>query len=73
MDEAVRVGQEDLTRCREPNPSRAALQKPSVVERLAALGSDARASSPEEFTSFLVEETRKWSDVMKQANIKVTE
>src|SRR5262249_25539076 len=52
---------------------RVALQNPSVVDRLAALGSDARASSPEEFADFLVAETRKWTDVMKQANIKVTE
>jgi tripartite-type tricarboxylate transporter receptor subunit TctC len=52
---------------------RAALQKKDVVDRLAALGSDARASSPEEFASFLDEESRKWTDVMTQANIKVTE
>jgi tripartite-type tricarboxylate transporter receptor subunit TctC len=52
---------------------RAALQKQDVVDRLAALGSDARASSPEDFASFLDEESRKWTDVMRQANIKVTE
>jgi tripartite-type tricarboxylate transporter receptor subunit TctC len=52
---------------------RVALQKDDVVARLAALGSDARASSPEEFTDFLAAETRKWADVMKRANIKVTE
>jgi tripartite-type tricarboxylate transporter receptor subunit TctC len=52
---------------------RAALEKKSVTDRLASLGSDARASSPEEFMNFLIEETRKWSEVMKQTNIKVTE
>jgi tripartite-type tricarboxylate transporter receptor subunit TctC len=52
---------------------RAALQKKDVVDRLAALGSDARASSPEDFASFLDAESRKWTDVMQQANIKVTE
>jgi tripartite-type tricarboxylate transporter receptor subunit TctC len=52
---------------------RAALQKQDVVDRLAALGSDARASSPEDFARFLDEESRKWADVMTQANIKVTE
>jgi tripartite-type tricarboxylate transporter receptor subunit TctC len=52
---------------------RAALQKTTVVDQLAALGSEARGSSPEEFTNFLVAETRKWADVMKQADIKVSE
>jgi len=52
---------------------RAALAKKDVVDRLAALGSEARASSPEEFAEFLAAETRKWGDVIKQANIKVSE
>jgi tripartite-type tricarboxylate transporter receptor subunit TctC len=52
---------------------RAALQKKNVVDRLASLGSEVRDSTPEEFASFLAEETRKWSNVMKQANIKVAE
>ena len=52
---------------------RAALQKKSVVDQLAALGSEARGSSPQEFGNFLVGETRKWRDVMKRANIKVSE
>ncbi len=52
---------------------RAALAKPEVAERLAALGSTARGSTPQEFASFLTQETDKWTDVMKRANIKVTE
>jgi tripartite-type tricarboxylate transporter receptor subunit TctC len=52
---------------------RAALQKPAVIDKLAALGSEAGGSSPEEFADFLVAETRKWSDVIKQADIKVSE
>src|SRR5262245_13688543 len=52
---------------------RAALDKKAVVDQLAALGSQARGSSHEEFTKFLEHETRKWTEVMKQANIKVTE
>jgi tripartite-type tricarboxylate transporter receptor subunit TctC len=52
---------------------RAALARPEVVERLAALGSTARGSTPEEFTKFLQQESDKWTDVMKRANIKVTE
>ena len=52
---------------------REALRKPEVISKLATLGSEARGSTPEEFTAFLTEETAKWADVMKQANIKVTE
>ena len=52
---------------------RAALQKQSVIDQLAALGSEARGSTPEEFAKFLADETRKWTEVMKQANIKVSE
>jgi tripartite-type tricarboxylate transporter receptor subunit TctC len=52
---------------------RAALARPEVVDRLAALGSTARGSTPEEFARFLEQETDKWTDVMKRANIKVTE
>jgi tripartite-type tricarboxylate transporter receptor subunit TctC len=52
---------------------REALRKPEVISKLAALGSEARGSTPEEFTAFLTEEAAKWADVMKQANIKVTE
>jgi tripartite-type tricarboxylate transporter receptor subunit TctC len=52
---------------------RAALEKKTVVDQLAALGSDARGSTPEEFAEFLMQESRKWSDVMKQANIKVAD
>ena len=52
---------------------RAALRKQEVVDRLAAMGSEARGSSPQEFGSFLADETRKWKDVMQRANIKVSE
>ena len=52
---------------------RAALEKKATIDQLAALGSEARGNTPQEFRAFLEQETRKWSDVMKQANIKVTE
>jgi len=52
---------------------RVALAKPEVADRLAALGSTARGSTPDEFARFLAQETEKWTDVMKRANIKVTE
>ncbi len=52
---------------------REALEKKTVSDQLASLGSEARGSTPEEFRTFLEGESKKWSDVMKQANIKVTE
>ena len=52
---------------------RAALAKKEVIDRLAALGSTASGSTPEEFAGFLAQESAKWTDVMKRANIKVTE
>ena len=50
---------------------RAALEKKEVVAKLGDLGSEARGSTPQEFTKFLADETAKWSDVMQKANIKV--
>ena len=50
---------------------RRALENPEVVQKLAALGSEARGSTPEEFAKFLRHETEKWTDVMQKANIKV--
>ena len=52
---------------------RAALNSKSVAEKLGELGSDARGSTPEEFSKFLEQESAKWTDVMQKANIKVTE
>jgi tripartite-type tricarboxylate transporter receptor subunit TctC len=50
----------------------AALKKESAIEKLAALGSEARGSTPQEFTKFLQDESSKWIDVMKKANLKVS-
>jgi tripartite-type tricarboxylate transporter receptor subunit TctC len=52
---------------------RAGLEKTEVVAKLGELGSDARGSTPAEFTKFLADESAKWTDVMQKANIKVTE
>jgi tripartite-type tricarboxylate transporter receptor subunit TctC len=52
---------------------RAALEKKSAIDQLAALGRQARGSTPEEFTAFLQAETNKWSELVKTANIKSTE
>jgi tripartite-type tricarboxylate transporter receptor subunit TctC len=51
---------------------RDALKKEEVGAKLAALGSEARGSTPQEFTQFLLAESQKWADVMNQAKIKVT-
>jgi tripartite-type tricarboxylate transporter receptor subunit TctC len=52
---------------------RAALEKKTAIDQLAALGSQARGSTPEEFTRFLQDETKKWGDLVRTANIKSTE
>jgi tripartite-type tricarboxylate transporter receptor subunit TctC len=46
------------------------LQDKVVIERFAALGADARASTPEEFTEYLRKEDAKWTPVIKRANIR---
>jgi tripartite-type tricarboxylate transporter receptor subunit TctC len=52
---------------------RVALEKKTAIDQLAALGSQARGATPEEFTRFLQEETAKWGDLVKKANIKAAE
>jgi tripartite-type tricarboxylate transporter receptor subunit TctC len=52
---------------------RTALAKQAAIDQLAALGSQARGSTPEEFGDFLRAETRKWSELVKAANIKSSE
>jgi tripartite-type tricarboxylate transporter receptor subunit TctC len=52
---------------------RTALQKPAAVDQLAALGSEARGSTPEEFSRYLLAETAKWGDLVKKADIKSSE
>lgn len=52
---------------------RAALDKKEVRGKLGELGSEARGSTPDEFSKFLATETAKWTDVMQKANIKVQE
>src|SRR6187401_515623 len=50
---------------------RVALEKKTVADKLGELGSDARGSTPGEFTKFLEQESAKWTEVMQKANIKV--
>jgi tripartite-type tricarboxylate transporter receptor subunit TctC len=48
----------------------AALDDPGLKARLADLGAEPFASSPDEFGKFTVEYTEKWSKVIRAANIK---
>ena len=52
---------------------RAALEKQAAIDQLAALGSQARGSTPEESTRFLQGETRRWGELVRTANIKSPE
>ena len=52
---------------------RNALASADVKSKLAALGSEAKGNTPAEFLAFLQADQAKWSAVMRQANIKVTE
>jgi tripartite-type tricarboxylate transporter receptor subunit TctC len=52
---------------------RAALEKQSAIDQLAALGSQARGSTPKEFSGFLQGETLRWSELVRAANIKSPE
>ena len=51
---------------------RRVLADPAVKEQFAKLGAEARGSTPEEFTRFLTAETAKWTEVVKKANIRVS-
>jgi tripartite-type tricarboxylate transporter receptor subunit TctC len=48
-----------------------ALRSQEVRASLAKLGAEARIGPPEAFAALIAEETRKWSAVVKAANIKV--
>jgi tripartite-type tricarboxylate transporter receptor subunit TctC len=48
----------------------AGLNDPAMKARLADLGSSAFVISPSNFGRFIVDETKKWADVIKFANIK---
>lgn len=51
---------------------RAAAGQKSVVDQFAAIGTEARGSTPEEFTRFLQAETMRWTEVVQKANIRVS-
>jgi tripartite-type tricarboxylate transporter receptor subunit TctC len=50
-----------------------ALAKKTAIDQLAAVGSQARASTPEEFGKFLDQETAKWTAFVRKANLNPKE
>jgi tripartite-type tricarboxylate transporter receptor subunit TctC len=45
------------------------LRLPDMQEKLIAMGAEPVASTPQEFTAFIRDETRKWANVVRSANI----
>ena len=49
----------------------AALQDPEIRERALAAGAEPFTNTPQEFAALIREETRKWAEVIRTANIKL--
>jgi tripartite-type tricarboxylate transporter receptor subunit TctC len=47
------------------------LKLPDIQERMASLGAVVVAGGPEEFSSFLQSELKKWDGVAKRAGIRI--
>jgi tripartite-type tricarboxylate transporter receptor subunit TctC len=47
-----------------------AMRDPAVKEKLAAQGTDLIGDTPEHFRDFIVSETKKWADVIKDAGVQ---
>jgi tripartite-type tricarboxylate transporter receptor subunit TctC len=48
-----------------------ALESPEVKENLAAQGMEPYSTTPEEFARILRDDTKRWADAIRAANIKV--
>jgi tripartite-type tricarboxylate transporter receptor subunit TctC len=48
----------------------AILKEPAVSKRLIELGAQPQGGTPAEFASFIAQETRKWGEVIKTADVK---
>ncbi|MDA8455514.1 tripartite tricarboxylate transporter substrate binding protein [Acidovorax sp. GBBC 3334] len=48
---------------------RAVLAEPAVQEKFRVLGSDARGSTPQQFTQYLTQEDQRWTPIIRQAGI----
>jgi tripartite-type tricarboxylate transporter receptor subunit TctC len=49
------------------------LTAPEVAAAFAKLGAEVRPASPQDFAAFLAAETKKWTEVAKAANIKISD
>jgi tripartite-type tricarboxylate transporter receptor subunit TctC len=49
------------------------LKSPEVVERMKALGGEAKPSTPEQAADFMREEIKRFAVLMRKLDIKVTE
>ena len=47
------------------------MQADSIKDALLKLGAESRLGSPGDFRSFLADETRKWSAIIKTAGLKI--
>ena len=47
------------------------LADPTILARLASIGSDPRPGSPADFAKFIAAETEKWAKVVRFAGLKV--
>jgi tripartite-type tricarboxylate transporter receptor subunit TctC len=50
---------------------RTAVAQPAVIAQFAAIGTEARGSTPEEFKKFLQAETARWTEVVAKAHIRI--
>jgi tripartite-type tricarboxylate transporter receptor subunit TctC len=48
-----------------------ALETPDMIERIAKLGAEVAASTPEEFGVFMRAEDKKWGDLVRKADLKI--
>ena len=48
-----------------------ALKSPEMNDTLVKFGSEAKITSPQDFTAFLAGETKKWGEVAKAARVQI--
>jgi tripartite-type tricarboxylate transporter receptor subunit TctC len=51
--------------------TRKVLERPASIERLAQLGAESIADTPEKFGAYIQEDFAKWTRIVKDANVKV--
>jgi tripartite-type tricarboxylate transporter receptor subunit TctC len=51
--------------------TRKILERPAILERLAQIGADSIADTPEKFGAYIQEDFAKWTRIVREANVKV--